>query len=88
MSTRAYKPLYEGQKTSRPFSIVSLKSLMHLLKALFKPQLPKAFHCKRDKEMRKENIAAHRCKIYIEKTLITLSTKPINIIVIKPSHLL
>ena len=48
---------------------------MSLREALCKPQLLKASHYKRDKEMRKGNIAAHGCKIYIEKILITLSTK-------------
>ena len=51
---------------------------MGLLEALYKPQLPKASHYKRDKEMRKGNIAAHGCKIYIEKILITLSTKIVH----------
>ena len=36
---------------------------MRLLEALFKPQLPKAFHYNKDKEMRKGNIATHGCKI-------------------------
>ena len=40
---------------------------MRLLEALFKPQLPKAFHCKRDKEMRKGNIATQGCNIYVKK---------------------
>ena len=53
---------------------------MHLLEALFKPQLPKVYHDKRDKEMRKGNITTHGCKIYIEKVLITPSTKTVHII--------
>ena len=73
MSIRAYKPTYEGKKSSRPFSIVSLESLREVL---YKPQLPKAPHYKTDKELRKGIIAAHGCKIYIEKILITLLTKP------------
>ena len=63
---------------------------MCLLEALLKSQLPKASHYKRAKEMRKGNIAAHGCKIYIEKDLITLSTKTVhridNCIVVKPRY--
>ena len=51
---------------------------MRLLKTLFKPQLPKASHYKRDKEMREGNIATHGWKIYIEKILRTLSTKTVH----------
>ena len=53
---------------------------MPLREALYKPQLSKASHYKRDKEMRKGNIAAHGCKIYIEKILITLSTNTVHTI--------
>ena len=60
------------------------------LEALFKPQLRKASHYKKDKEILKGNIAAHGCKIYIEKILITLSTKTVTKIdvriVIKPRY--
>ena len=49
---------------------------MRLCEVFYKPQLPKASHYKRDKEMRKGNTAAHGCKIYMEQILITLSTKP------------
>ena len=63
---------------------------MCLREVLYKPQLPKASHYKRDKEMRKRNIASHGCKNYIEKILITLSTKTIHRIdihiVIKPRY--
>ena len=53
---------------------------MPLREALYKPLLSKASHYKRDKEIRKGNIAAHGCKIYIEKTLITLSTNTVHTI--------
>ena len=53
---------------------------MPLREALYKPQLSKASLYKRDKEMRKGNIAAHGCKIYIEKILITLSTNTVHTI--------
>ena len=63
---------------------------MGLREALCKPQLLKASHYKRDKEMRKGNIAAHGCKIYIENILITLSTKTVHRIdihiIIKPRY--
>ena len=63
---------------------------MRLLEALFKSQLPKASHYKRAKEIRKGNITAHGCKIYIEKNLITLSTKTVHrtdhCIVVKPRY--
>ena len=63
---------------------------MRLRDTLYKPQLLKASHYKRDKEMRKGNIAAHEYKIYVKKRLITLSTKIVYRIairiVIKPRY--
>ena len=44
---------------------------------LYKPQLPKASHCKRDKEMRKRKYCCSwMYKTYMENFMITLSTKP------------
>ena len=63
---------------------------MPLLEALFKSQQPKVSRYKRVNEMRKGNIAAHGCKIYNEKKLITLSTKTVHridhYIVVKPRY--
>ena len=56
---------------------------MCLLEALLKSQLPKASHYKRAKEMRKGNIAAHGCKIYIEKETVHRID---NCIVVKPRY--
>ena len=59
---------------------------MGLREALYKPQLPKASHYKRDKEMRKGNIAPHGCKIYKEKILITLEKKKCNLYFHRPNR--
>ena len=92
MSSRAYKPMYEGKKNITTVQYRQFKKpIMCLLEALFKPRLPKAFHHKRDKGMRKGDIATHGCKIiYIAKILITLSNKTVHRIdlriVIKPRY--
>ena len=91
MCSRAYKPIYGRKKNITTFQYCqSRKPIMCLRDVLYKPQLPKASHYKRDKEMRKRNIASHGCKNYIEKILITLSTKTVHRtdihIVIKPRY--
>ena len=65
MSSRDYKPMYEGKKHL---------DISVLLEILFELQLQKASQNKRDKEMRQGNITAHGCNIYIEQTFISLST--------------
>ena len=53
MSSRDYKPMYQGKKHL---------DLSVLLEILFKPQLQKASHYKRNKEIRQGNIKASHYK--------------------------
>ena len=55
MSNRAYKLKYEGKKNITTFQYCqSRKPIMRLREVLYKPQLPKASHYKRDKQCEKE----------------------------------
>ena len=60
--------MYEGKKNITTFQYCqSRKPIMRLGEVLYKPQLPKASHYKKDKEMRKENIAVHGLRFISKK---------------------